>query len=83
MNLINFSHREDYGTELYVQFLYTKRWALLQCSVSWNDLPGWPYIQIKSGTGSALNITLWFYKFGFDFGFIEYTWNWGRCDEVS
>jgi hypothetical protein len=83
MKLISFKHREDFGHEWYVQILHNKRWALLQASVSWNDFPSWPYIQIKSGTGSILSIMFWAYKFGFDIGFIEYTWNWERCTEIE
>jgi len=76
MKLINFKHREDFGHEWYVQVFNVKGWSLLQASVSWNDYPGWPYIQIKSGTGSTLSIMFWVYKFGFDIGIIERTWNW-------
>jgi hypothetical protein len=75
MKLISFNHREDYGHEYYVQILHTKRWALLQASVSWNDYAGWPYIQIKSGTGTLLSIMFWVYRFGFDIGICEHTWN--------
>ena len=81
MKLISFRHREDFGHEWYVQVLHNKRWALLQASVSWNDFPGWPYIQIKSGTGTLLSILFWAYKFGFDIGVIERTWNWERMEE--
>ena len=81
MKLISFRHREDFGHEWYVQVLHNKRWALLQASISWNDYPGWPYIQIKSGTGTLLSIMFWCYKFGFDVGIIEYTWNWERMEE--
>ena len=56
MNIIKLSHREDFGHNWYVQVLFTKRWALFQASVSWNDYPSWPYIQVKSGTGSVLSI---------------------------
>jgi len=76
MNLINFKHREDFGHEWYLQVLNVKGWSFLQTSVSWNDYPGWPYIQIKSGTGSTLSIMFWAYKFSFDIGFIERTWKW-------
>jgi hypothetical protein len=79
-NLIKFSHREDYGHDWYMQFLYTNRWALFQGSVSWNDYAAWPYIQIKSGNGSTISIMFWAYKFGFDIGFIERTWNWDRIE---
>ena len=81
MKLISFRHHEDFGHEWYVQVLHNKRWALLQASVSWNDYPGWPYIQIKSGTGTLLSILFWAYKFGFDIGVIERTWNWERMEE--
>jgi hypothetical protein len=75
MKLISFKRREDYGTELYVQVLHTKRWALLQASVSWNEYAAWPYLQIKSGNGSLLNLMFWAYKFGIDAGICEHTWN--------
>ncbi len=83
MKLISFRHHEDFGHELYLQVLHNKRWALLQASVSWNDYPGWPYIQIKSGTGTLLSIMFWAYKFGFDIGVIERTWNWNYMEEVD
>jgi len=81
MNLIKFSRRDDYGTDLYMQVCFTKHWALLQASISWCEYPGWPYIQIKSGSGSLLSILFWAYKFGFDIGILERTWDWGRCDD--
>lgn len=76
MNLIKFSHRYDYGHDWYVQIFFTKDWALLQASVSWNDYASLPFIQIKSGTGSLFNMIFWLHRFGIDFGFIERTWNW-------
>lgn len=83
MKLISFKRREDYGTELYVMVLHTKRWALLQASVSWNDYAGWPYIQIKSGTGTLLSIMFWVYKFGFDIGVCEHTWNFEYLEKLD
>ena len=83
MKLISFKHREDYGHEWYVQVLHTKRWALLQASVSWNDYAGWPYIQIKSGTGTLLSIMLWVYRFGFDIGVCEHTWNFEYLKDLN
>ena len=76
MNLINFKHREDFGHELYVQVLNVKDWSLLQASVSWNDYPSWPYVQIKSGSGSTLSIMFWVYKLGFDIDLLSRTWRW-------
>ena len=81
MKLISFKHQEDFGHDWYVQILHTKQWALFQASVSWNDYPSWPYLQIKSGSGSTLSILFWAYKFGFDAGVIERTWNWDYLEE--
>ena len=83
MKLINFRHREDFGHEWYVQILNVKNWSLLQASVSWNDYPGWPFIQIKSGTGTTLSIMFWVYKFSFDVGIIERTWNWDYTKNID
>ena len=81
MKLISFKHQEDFGHDWYVQVLHTKQWALFQCSVSWMDFPSWPYLQIKSGTGSTLSILFWAYRFGFDIGIIERTWNWDYIED--
>lgn len=75
MKLISFKRREDYGTELYVQVLHNKRWALLQVSVSWNEFAGFPFIQIKSGSGTLLSIMFWAYKLGFDVDVFSRIWN--------
>ena len=76
MSLIKFNRKEDFGTDYYVQVLNVKGWSLLQASVSWNDYPSWPYIQIKSGSGSGLSILLWAHKLGFDLDLISRTWRW-------
>jgi hypothetical protein len=83
MKLISFKHREDYGHEWYVQVLHTKRWALLQASVSWNEYASWPYLQIKSGNGSLLNFMSWAYKFGIDAGVCEHTWNFEYLKDIE
>ena len=83
MKLISFKHREDYGDEYYIQVLHNKRWALLQASVSWNDYASWPYIQIKSGNGSLLNLMFWAHRFGIDAGFIERTWNFEYLNDLD
>jgi len=82
MKLITFKHRYDYGHDWYVQIFHTKNWALFQGSVSWNDYASWPYLQIKCGCGGMISVVFWVYKFGFDLGFIERTWNWGFMDEL-
>ena len=83
MKLISFKHRVDYGDEWYVQILHSKYWALLQASVSWNEYASWPYLQIKSGNGSLLNLMFWAYKFGVDAGVCERTWNFEYLEEVN
>jgi hypothetical protein len=80
MSLIKFKHRYDFGQEWYVQVLNVKGWSLLQASVSWTESLGWPYVQIKSGTGSTLSIMFWVYKFGFDIDVLSRTWNWDRLN---
>jgi len=83
MKLITLKHREDYGHDWYVQILHTKNWALFQASVSWNDYASWPYLQIKSGTGSTLSIMFWAHRFGIDVGIIERTWNWDYQQDID
>jgi hypothetical protein len=75
MKLISFKRREDFGTELYVQIFHNKRWALLQASVSWNDFPTFPFLQVKSGMGTLLSIVVSVYKLGFDVDVFSRTWN--------
>jgi len=82
MNILKFVHKEDFGHEWYAQLINVKDWSLLQVSVSWNDFPSWPFLQIKSGSGSTLSILFWVYKFGFDIGILERTWRWNnQCEE--
>jgi hypothetical protein len=83
MSIINFKHREDYGHDWYVQVLNVRRWSVLQVSVSWNEYPAWPYIQIKSGSGTMLSILFWTYKFGFDIDIFARTWNWDYMNQVK
>ena len=74
MKLIRFHKNQDWGQDYYLQVLFTKRWALFQGSVSWCEYPGWPYLQIKFGTGSLICILFQAYKFGFSIGLFERTW---------
>jgi hypothetical protein len=85
MSIINFKRREDYGTDWYVQILNVRNWSVLQVSVSWNEYPSWPYLQIKSGSGTMLSILFWAYKFGFDIDIFSRTWNWDymNLEEVN
>jgi len=83
MKLISFKHRVDYGNEWYVQILHTKRWALLQASVSWNDYASFPFLQVRFGMGSLVNIMFCIYKLGFDIGICEHTWNFEYLEDLD
>lgn len=91
MNLFNYRHREDFGDEWYIQILNTgkhvpkfmKNYSLIQVSVSWNDYPGWPYLQIAFGSNGLLSILFWVYKFGFDIDILSRTWNWEHTEKLD
>ena len=83
MSIINLKKRIDYGTDWYVQILNVRNWSVLQVSVSWNEYPSWPYLQIKSGSGTMLSILFWAHKFGFDIDIFARTWNWDYMDQVE
>jgi len=81
--LLNLKHREDFGHDYYVQILNVKNWSLLQVSVSWNDYPSLPYLQVTSGSNGLLGFLFWAYKFGLDVDILSRTWRWDYRDEVS
>jgi len=87
MKLIQVKHRYDFGHEYYVQLfsvrLIDRQWSLLQVSVSWNDFPSWPYLQVTSGSNGLLSILFWAYKFGFDVDVLSRTWNWDYLKEIE
>ena len=91
MKLLQFKHRFDFGHEFYVQILNTgrhfpkllKERSLLQLSVSWNESPSWPYMQITSGGAGPFSFMIWVYKFGFDFDILSRTWNWNYLKEET
>jgi len=83
MRLFKFKHRYDFGHDWYVQILNIKRWSLIQLSVSWNDYPSSPYLQITMGSNGLLGILFWAYKFGFDVDLFSRTWNWDYLEEVD
>jgi len=83
MNILKFVHKEDFGHEWYAQLLSVKNWSLLQVSVSWNDYPSWPYLQVTSGSNGLLGVLFWAYKFGFDVDVFSRTWRWDFAKEVD
>ena len=74
MKLIQLRHHQEWGHDLFLQVLFTKRWALFQGSVSWCEYPGWPFLQIQFGSGAMLSIIFNVYKFGISVGFFDRTW---------
>jgi hypothetical protein len=82
-SLIICDKREDYGTDWYASIINIRKWSLFQVSVSWNDYPSWPYLQIRSGSGDVFNVLFWAHKFGFDFTLISRTWCWDRYDDIE
>jgi len=76
MKLINLKHREDFGHDYNVQILNIKNWSLLQVSVSWNDQPSLPYLQVTSGSNGLLGFLFWAHKFGLDVDILSRTWRW-------
>jgi len=83
MKLINLKHREDFGHDYNVQILNVKNWSLLQVSVSWNDQPSLPYLQVTSGSNGLLGVLFWAHKFGLDIDILSRTWRWDFTKEVD
>jgi hypothetical protein len=74
MNLIKFSYQCDFGHDWSMQFINVNKWSLLQISLSFNDYPGFPYLQITSGGNGLLSILFWVYRFGMDVDVLSRTW---------
>jgi len=82
LTLITLGHREDYGRDWWVRILHTQRWALVQFSVSWNDYPSWPYLQLKSGGGSLLDTLVWVWKLGLCVEICGRLWSYDLLDKA-
>jgi len=89
MNLISFKHREDYGTELYVQVFNfgkyfprpLKNSSLLQFSFGWMEFPSNLYVQVTIGSGGLFGLIFMLYKFSFDLDILSRTWDWNYMKE--
>lgn len=81
--MIKFNYREDFGHEWYIQILRFKKWSFFQGSVSWNDYPGMPYLQITFGSNGFFSILFWAYKFGLDVDILSRTWHWDWLDKAN
>jgi hypothetical protein len=73
--LIQFNIQEDFGTDVYIQFLNIRNWSLLQVSFSYNDYAGWPYLQIHMGSNGLFGLLFWVHRLGFDVSLASRTWN--------
>ena len=82
-SLIICAYMYDFGHDWYMSIINIKKWSLFQVSISWNDCPSWPYLQIRSGSGDVFNVLFWAYKFGLDFAFMSRTWDWKRYDNLK
>lgn len=74
MKLFTFEKRDDYGTDMYLSVLTTKRHSFLQFSLSFCEYSSWPYIQLSLGQNCLLGFFCYFYKIGFDIELIGRTW---------
>jgi hypothetical protein len=91
MKLINLKHKYDFGHDWYVQILNTGRhfprfirdYSLLQVSVSWNDYPSHPYLQITFGSNGIFSILFWAHRFGLDIDILSRTWRWDYLEEID
>ncbi len=83
MTLFQFKHHYDFGHDFYIQVLNLKKWSLLQLSVSWNDYPSWPYLQVTFGSNGLFSILFWAYKFGLDVDILSRTWRWDYREELN
>ena len=83
MKLFRYNHRYDFGHDWYIQILNVRDWSLFQFSVSWNDYPSRPYLQITFGSNGFFSILFWCYKFGIDIDILSRTWRWDYLEEVD
>lgn len=86
-DLIRFDRRQDFGDDYYFQLANVKfkesYWSLLQFSVSWNDYPGFPYLQITFGSNGFFGILFWVYKFGLDIDLFSRTWKFDTLKKLD
>lgn len=75
MKLIQLQHKEDFGHEYILKLLTIRHWNLLQVSVSWNDYPASPYIQMSLGNHRLFSLLTWAYKFAFEIELCGTNWD--------
>jgi hypothetical protein len=76
MRLLDWYVKEDFGKELVITLLKTKKYSLIQLSFGWSDYSsGWPYLQISMGNHRLLDILFYWMKFSFCVEIFGTTWN--------
>lgn len=83
MNLIKFNKRVDFGTDWYAQLLNIKGWSLIQASFSYNDFPGWPYLQLTIGSNGLFGFLFWVWKLGISIDIFSRTWSWDYLEDLD
>jgi hypothetical protein len=79
VKLFEYYKREDYGVEHIFTLIQGKRRSFLQVSVSWDNYPDMPYLQIGIGNNRLIDILFWCWRFGFVLSLFDFTWNsWER-----
>ena len=74
IKLIDWFHRQDFGDEYGLQIIKTKKYSLIQTSVSWSEFASGPYFHVSMGQGRILGLIFFAYKFGFDLDIMTHTW---------
>jgi hypothetical protein len=74
MKLFQYKCRKDFGVEHIFFLLRGKKFSLLQFSVSCDDYPSFPYIQVSSGNNGLLDILCYVYRFSFNVELIGRNW---------
>ena len=86
-DIFRFKVRKDFGTDVYFQLCNLKikksYWSLFQLSISWNDYPSWPYLQITFGSNGLFGFVFWVYKFGLDMNLFSRTWNFDYLNKLD
>jgi hypothetical protein len=75
MKLLEYRQKEDFGIEHIFTIIKGKNRSFIQVSVSWNDYPSFPYLQIAFGNNRLIDILFWCWKFGFALEVFSNNWD--------
>jgi hypothetical protein len=89
MKLFDTEHYEDYGHEWFFQVLTSRRFALLDFTVQWDDYGGdeiLPAIQLSIGSSHLCGFYFRYKRFQFDCSIIDWkprdlSWYMRNCDD--